>query len=147
MAITVREIREALGAELLSGTEDEMEELVEDFMIGAMTADAALHHFQRKTEKAVITGGDRSDIQLAALRTPTKCLILTGNLRPIPAILGRAAEARVPVLLAREDTLTVTERLGKVMGRARLTSPQQVQTVVRMVKRDIDLEALKNALR
>ena len=56
-------------------------------------------YFRRKPNKAVITGGDRADIQLAALETSTRCLILTGNLYPSPAVLNRAEELCVPVLL------------------------------------------------
>jgi len=59
-------------------------------MVGAMNVDSALAHFRRQPNKAVITGGDRPDIQLAALETSTRCLILTGNLPPNPLIIGRA---------------------------------------------------------
>ena len=49
-------------------------------MLGAMGAELALKFFRTKPDKIVITGGDRADIQLAALETDTKCLVLTGNL-------------------------------------------------------------------
>lgn len=49
--------------------------MVEHLMIGAMDVDSALTYFRRKPNKAVITGGDRPDIQLAALETSTKCTI------------------------------------------------------------------------
>jgi BioD-like phosphotransacetylase family protein len=40
-------------------------------MVGAMSAENALSYFRRKAHKVVITGGDRPDIQLAALETST----------------------------------------------------------------------------
>ncbi len=40
----------------------------------------------RGENMAVITGGDRTDLQLAALETSTTCLILTGSISPDPLI-------------------------------------------------------------
>ncbi len=124
-SISVADLVEELNGEVLCGHEG-LDEMVETFVLGAMGSAAALRHFQRVPHKAVITGGDRSDIQLAALQTSTRCLILTGNLRPSVRVLGRAAEQGVPVILVREDTLTTTERVEKAIGHVRLSSPKQV---------------------
>ncbi len=124
-SITVAELCDALNGEVLCGQEG-LDEMVETFMVGAMSGPAALRHFQRKANKAVITGGDRGEIHLAALETSTRCLILTGNLRPSVRVLGKAAEQGVPVILVREDTLTTTERVEAAIGHVRLSSPKQV---------------------
>jgi BioD-like phosphotransacetylase family protein len=124
-SITVAELCEALHGEVLCGHEG-LDEMVETYMVGAMSGPAALRHFQRKANKAVITGGDRGDIHLAALETSTRCLILTGNLRPSVRVLGIAAEQGVPVILVGEDTLTTTERVEAAIGHVRLSSPKQV---------------------
>ena len=124
-SVSVSDLVEELNGEVLCGHEG-LDEMVETFMLGAMGSSAALRHFQRKANKAVITGGDRGDIQLAALQTSTRCLILTGNLRPSVRVLGRAAEQGVPIILVKEDTLTTTERVEKAMGHVRLSSPKQV---------------------
>lgn len=124
-SITVAELCEALNGEVLCGQEG-LDEMVETFIVGAMSGAAALRHFQRKANKAVITGGDRGDIHLAALETSTRCLILTGNLRPNVRVLGKAAEQGIPVILVKEDTLTTTERVEAAIGHVRLSSPKQV---------------------
>ncbi len=124
-SISVADLAEELNGEVLCGHEG-LDEMVETLMLGAMGSAAALRHFQHKANKAVITGGDRSDIQLAALQTSTRCLILTGNLRPNVRVLGQAAEQGVPVILVKEDTLAVTERVEKAIGHVRLSSPKQV---------------------
>ena len=67
----------------------------------------------------MITGGDRPDIQLAALETSTKCLILTGNLHPSPIILNRAEELGVPMILVGQDTMTAMQTIEKFFGRSR----------------------------
>ena len=90
---------------------DKLDQLAEHFSIGAMNVDAALRFFRRVPNKAVITGGDRADIQLAALQTSTRCLILTGDLYPNERILTRAEEMGVPVVLVSQDTSTVAANL------------------------------------
>jgi BioD-like phosphotransacetylase family protein len=124
-SISVADLVEVLSGEVLCGQEG-LDEMVETFMLGAMGSVAALRHFQRKANKAVITGGDRGDIHLAALQTSTRCLILTGNLRPSVRVLGKAAEQGVPVILVKEDTLTTTGRVEAAIGHVRLSSPKQV---------------------
>jgi BioD-like phosphotransacetylase family protein len=124
-SITVGELVEELHGEVLCGHEG-LDEMVETFMVGAMSGAAALRHFQRRANKAVITGGDRGDILLAALETSTRCMILTGNLRPSVRVLGKAAEQGVPMILVKEDTLTTTGRVEAAIGHVRLSSPKQV---------------------
>jgi BioD-like phosphotransacetylase family protein len=65
-----------------------MDAVVENLTVGAMTAEAALRRMRKQRNKAVITGGDRTDIQLAALETSTSCLVLTGNLEPRHELSG-----------------------------------------------------------
>src|SRR3989338_1531920 len=102
-AVPIREIVSALNGKVLC-CEDRVDELIEHFMIGAMNVESALSYFSKVSNKAVITGGDRSDIQLAALETPTKCLILTGGFYPNDVILSRARETETPVIVVKKDT-------------------------------------------
>ena len=69
-APTVKELVDALGGDVLCG-EKNLSNLVERYLVGAMTQDAAIHYFRSAPRKAVITGGDRPDIALAALETDT----------------------------------------------------------------------------
>lgn len=124
-SITVGNLAEELGGEVLCA-EDRLDELVETFALGAMSGEAAFRFFQRKANKAVITGGDRSDVIMAALRTSTQALILTGNLRPAVRVLSAAADQGVPVILVQEDTLSTTEKVERAIGHVRLSSPKQI---------------------
>jgi hypothetical protein len=124
-SVTVKDLADELGGQVLCA-QDQLGELVETFILGAMTGDAAFRFFQRKANKAVITGGDRSDVIMAALRTSTRCLILTGNLRPDVRVLGAAADQGVPMILVREDTLTTSDKVERAIGHVRLSSPKQL---------------------
>jgi BioD-like phosphotransacetylase family protein len=133
LSISVGELARFLSGEILCGAE-KSDELVEHLMVGAMSVDSALTYFRRKPNKAVITGGDRPDIQLAALETSTKCLILTGNLRPSPIILGRAAEVGVPMILVRQDTLTTVEVIERFFGKTRFHQQKKIQRFEEMLE-------------
>ena len=144
-AVSIGELAEGLDAQVLCCTE-RMDDLVEHLMVGAMTVDSALSYFRRRPNKAVITGGDRSDIHLAALETDTRCLILTGNLSPSPLILTRAEEAGVPILLARYDTLSAVEIAEKYFGRSRFQQNKKVERFSQILDEKFDFEALYAAL-
>jgi len=144
-SVSVGELVEGLASELLCG-EEYTDELVEHLMVGAMNVEAALRYFRRKPNKAVITGGDRPDIQLAALETSTKCLILTGNLEPSPIILGRAEEIGVPVLLVKDDTLTTVQTIESFFGKTRFHQPKKIQCFERLLAEHFDFDKLHEAL-
>ncbi|MBK5108325.1 MAG: phosphotransacetylase family protein, partial [Anaerolineales bacterium] len=124
-ALTVTELIEVLDAEVLTRDCD-LESMVETLTVGAMTADVALRRFREYTNKAVITGGDRTDIQLAALETSTTCLVLTGNLQPSQLIIKQAEDFGVSVLLVRENTMETIEAIEQVFGKTRLGQPDKL---------------------
>jgi BioD-like phosphotransacetylase family protein len=145
LSISVGELAEFLSGNILC-CPDKVDELVEHLMVGAMSVDSALTYFRRKPNKAVITGGDRPDIQLAALETSTKCLILTGNLRPSPIILGRAEEVGVPMILVRQDTLSTVEVIERFFGKTRFHQEKKVERFEEMLEDRFDYERLYAAL-
>ncbi len=103
-----------------------------------MNAESALHFFQRVPNKAVIIGGDRADIQIAALQTPTRCLILTGDLYPSEAIVARAEELGVPVVLVPQDTSTTAEICEQLQGHLTLHSERKVSRAKEIIHRCLD---------
>lgn len=141
LSISVGELAGFLNGTILCGA-DKVDELVEHLMVGAMSVDSALTYFRRKPNKAVITGGDRPDIQLAALETSTKCLILTGNLRPSPIILGRADEVGVPMILVRQDTLTAVEVIERFFGKTRFHLEKKIERFEEMLEDRFDFETM-----
>ena len=144
-SVTVSQLVDALQAEVICRP-DLGNELVENLMIGAMSVDASLSYFRRSLNKAVITGGDRPDIQLAALETSTKCLILTGNLHPSPLIINRAEEAGVPILLVKHDTLTTVHLAEEAFRKIHFHHPKRIDRFERMVSERFDFAALYQAL-
>ena len=94
----------------------------------------------------MITGGDRTDIQLAALETSTRCLILTGNVYPSPAVLNRAEELCVPVLLTKLDTLATVEIVENYFGKSRFQQPRKMERFSQLLEEHFDFAALYAAV-
>lgn len=145
MAVRVGELVGRLGGRVISG-QSHMDDLVESVMVGAMSVENALTYFRRRANKAVITGGDRPDIQLAALETSTKCLILTGNLYPSPMILGLADELVVPVILAQQDTLTAAGLVEQAFSDVQFHQPKKIEHFERLLEAHLSYEELRRDL-
>lgn len=145
MSVSVRQLAEALAADMVC-CDDKAGELVENLMVGAMSSDIALSYFRRTPNKAVITGGDRSDIQLAALQTSTKTLILTGNLHPQDMILGVAEEHGVPIIVSKHDTLTTVQIIEGFFGRSRFQQEKKIQRFEELLEEHFDFSSLYLAL-
>jgi len=145
MSISVAELVDGLGGEVLC-CQAGLEELVENLVVGAMGVESALTYFRRSPNKAVVTGGDRPDIQLAALETSTRCLILTGNLRPSSLIVGLAEERGVPIILTRYDTLSAVEIVERFFGKNRFHQQKKVQHFEKLLEKSMDFNAFGKAL-
>ena len=144
IAPTVRDIAESLGAEVLEG-EEYLNNFVEDFLIGAMSPEAAIRWFRRATNAAIVTGGDRTDLIIQAIETRPSVVILTGNLYPAIGVLIRAREAKVPILLVPYDTYTTVEKLREVQ---RIITPESLKVrdkdILEVIEKDVKWEEILN---
>ena len=145
-SVSVKTLAESLEAETACG-EDRAGTMIERFCVGAMDMDSAIKVFRRIPRKAVITGGHRTDIQLAALETDTRCLVLTGGVWPNDLILARARELGVPVLVVQEDTLFTVEKFENLLGRLRIREKEKIARGVELVGGSVDVRGILAALR
>lgn len=139
--VTVSELVNELGGQVLTGTEEEV--FLERVLVGAMSGEAALSHFRRTKDAAVVTGGDRADIQRAALEAPgVNALILTGGFEPPGAVLGTASDRAVPVLSVQTDTLATVERAEELIHGGRVRDSETVETMVQLLHDHVDVDGL-----
>ena len=144
-AVPIGDLVAALGGKVLCGG-DRLDGLIENFSIGAMNPDAALHFFQGVANKAVITGGDRADLHLAALQTSTRCLVLTGGLYPNGRILARAEELGVPVLLVSQETSATVEVCERLHGQTSLHSERKIARAYEVLDKNVDWDLLEEKM-
>ncbi|WP_210404633.1 phosphotransacetylase family protein [Chroococcidiopsis sp. TS-821] len=144
-SVSVAELVEHLNAEVLCRP-DRLDLMVESLAIGAMNVNAALKYFRRRQNMAVVTGGDRVEIQLAALESSTQCLILTGQLPPPPFILAKAEDLEIPILSVDLDTLSTVEIIDRTFGQVRLHEPIKVQCIRELMQKHFDIDRLLSQL-
>ena len=137
-AVTVRELNQSLNGKVLC-CDQNLDELVENIQIGAMDVDNALNYFHRTPNKAVITGAHRSDIQLAALETSTKCIILTGGLQTNEVVLVKARARGVPILSVPDDTFTAIGKIEHCMSRTTIHDAKKMGRVQELFNAGFDM--------
>jgi BioD-like phosphotransacetylase family protein len=140
-ALHVFEIVEELNGIVLAGNEN-LSNIVEKTIIGAMSRESALRYFERVPNKAVITGGDRNDVSLAALETSTSCLILTGGLLPSQEVIDRARSLGVPLVSVRDDTLTASEAIDRMIARIDPNDEKKIRLIKEEVARNVDVSRI-----
>ncbi len=142
LAITVGELADSLGGKILNSP-DKSGELVENYMLGALVVDSGLDYFGRKSKKAAIIRQDRPDMQLAALETPTACLVLGGSEKPpIPNVLFKAESRGIPVIAtgaALNDIVTIIEG---TLRKTRLHQTKKLAKLAETVRKNLDMKAL-----
>lgn len=142
---TVADMHTYLGGQYIGSAAWKMRS-VASLSVGAMGVEHARIYFARNDQQAVITGGDRDDLQLAALETSTALLILTGNTRPSPQVIDRAEAAGVPIICVPDDTLSTVDRASRIFGNVRITQRDQMEHIARLLDASVDFDRLYDML-
>ncbi len=145
LGISVKELAEPLGGEILTAKE-RIDGVVENIMLGAMTPDSGLYYFNRKANKAVVIRGERADMQLAALETSTKCLILTGGSKPLQAVVNQAEDKHVPIVIVKDDASKVITAIEEILAKASFNKPEKLQKFEKIISQYVDLKAIFSQL-
>ncbi|MGD1851259.1 MAG: phosphotransacetylase family protein [Cyanophyceae cyanobacterium] len=140
-SVSVAELVRQLNATVLCG-DHHLDLMVQDLKIGAMNVNSALRFFSEGKSMAVVTGGDRTDIQLAALETSTNCLILTGQVPPNTMVVSRAQDLEVPILSVDMDTLKTVEIIDQTFGQVRLQDAAKIECIQQLMEQHFDLKHL-----
>ncbi len=136
----VNEVKEQIGGELINEPASlGLNNLVETYLIGAMNAQAALKYFRQVKKAAVITGGDRADLAVAALDQDVSCLILTGFIQPDIRVITAANEKKIPIILSPSDTYTTMRNLERLKPGIQ---KDELDKVLKIVEKEIDWDFL-----
>ena len=145
LGVSIAELAEHLQATFLCCPEASGE-LVGNVMIGALSVDSGADYFNRKADKVVIARGSRPDIQLAALATPTKGLILSEDIAPIPQVLIWAEDKGVPILLSKQDTLPTVAEVEETILQARFRQEKKIGILGEILEQHFDFNTLYQGL-
>ena len=136
----VNEVKEAIGGEFINEIASAgLNNTVETFIIGAMNAQAALKYLRQVKKAAVITGGDRTDLALAALYEDVSVLILTGFIQPDAKVITVANEKNIPIILSPSDTYTTMRNLENLKPGIQ---EDEMDSVLQLIESQIDWDLL-----
>ncbi len=135
-------LAESLFAKVITG-EEHLERVVKNIFIGAMSANVALQKpLFKKENKLIITGGDRSDMILAALETNSVAVILTNNIIPEPDLVSKAADNKIPLLLVPFDTFEVARRIDGLEPLVTKNDKKSQELLGNLVGEHVDLKRM-----
>ena len=148
--VSVREIADALKAEMISGDPAWLDGEAKHVKIAAMELPHFLDHIEDSS--LVITPGDRSDIILGSLTADMSRnypriagLLLTGGIPPaqqVRKLLDGLDVSPVPVLSVLTDTFTTAMNVNAVEPSIVLGNTRKIAAILGMVESSVDLPAL-----
>lgn len=145
LGLTVPQVVDAVSGKFINGQEF-ANGLVEHILVGGLGLDNGVSYFGLKGNKAAVVRGDRPDIQMAALKTPTSCMVLTNGINPIEYVVNEAEVEEIPLILTKSHTLDVMEAFGSAVNMARFDHPSKLVQFEELVSRHIDIETIVTGL-
>lgn len=149
---TVRQIMEQLKVDILCGKEG-LKNKVLHTIVAAMEPQNTITYLRDNV--LVITSGDRIDNILVSISSHlirkhkgfrVSAIILTGGMIPHFTIMDLLKRSRIPVLLAEEDTYTVSSKVQSLTFKIEKDDRDKIQEVTRLVKKYIDVDAILKSM-
>ena len=139
---SLRFLADKLFAKVLTA-EANLDRRVKNIFIGAMSGNVAVQKpLFKKEDKLIITGGDRSDMILAALNHNAAGVILTNNILPPSNIISKAEESGTPLLLVTPDTYQVARQVDRMEPLLTKEAADKIDLLKAMVQAHINIDAL-----
>ncbi len=140
LSARVSEVQAAIGGELINeAAAGGLENPVETYLIGAMNTQAALKYLRQVKRAAIITGGDRTDMAMAALDQDVSCLILTGFIQPDLSVITAANEKSIPIILSPSDTYTTIRNMEKLKPGLQ---EDDIENIAELIEKQINWDEL-----
>jgi len=138
-SVAIEKIIESINGKIIC-CEEKISDFVENFLVGAMDPSCAFSYFIRTPNKAVITGAHRSDIQVIAMETSTKCIILTGGGIPEEPIITKAKEKNIPIIVTNFDTFSTVERIERLIGKTVIKEKHKAERAKQIISKEFKID-------
>jgi BioD-like phosphotransacetylase family protein len=145
---SLRQIVTETNFQLLCGR-DYLDNSVSRVIVGAMRPSNATRYMV--DDSLLITAGDADDMIKMALRQfresdrsrlKASGIILSGGILPDPEIMDELSVSQIPVLLANEDTYSVSSGIHDLTVKIRPENKTKIDMAVKMVKEYVDLDRI-----
>ena len=150
---TIKEIAEAIDAKILFGAEH-LNNQSSSFKVGAMQLRNYLKHIEENC--LIITPGDRADIILGALQANISSnypsisgIVLTGGIKPEKTIIKliKGLSHVIPILLVKEATFDVANKIGAVRSHMYADNKQKIITSLNTFDKYVEVDKLNQKLK
>ena len=136
---SLRYLADKLFAKVITA-EGNLDRRIKNILIGAMSGSVAKNKpIFKKEDKLIITGGDRSDMILAALEKDASGIILTNNILPPSNIISKAEESGTPMLLVTPDTCQVERQIEQMEPLLTKGDSDKIEILKKLVSEHVDL--------
>ncbi len=136
-------LADRLFAKVITG-EGGLKKVIKNIVIGAWSANIFLQNpLFKKENKLVITGGDRTDMILAALEGDTSGIILTNNILPPSNIISKASEKNIPLLMVFSDTYQTAKQIESLEPLLTREDAEKVDLLKETVEKHVQLSEFK----
>ncbi len=136
-------LADRLFAKVITG-EGGLKKVIKNIVIGAWSANIFLQNpLFKKENKLVITGGDRTDMILAALEGDTSGIILTNNILPPSNIISKASEKNIPLLMVFSDTYQTAKQIEGLEPLLTREDTEKVELLKELVQKHVQLNEFK----
>ena len=137
--MTVNTLVERMFVKVIAG-DGGLGNVIQNIFIGAMSGiNAQMDPLFKRENKLIITSGDRSEMLVAALESDTACVVLTNNIVPSPAIISKASELNVPLLLVSDDTYQVARQIDSMDIVVANNETEKIDLLATLVAENVDL--------
>ena len=151
---TMREIREEIKIDTLyEGAKPDNP--VESVLIGAMNVKDAIQFI--KPNLLMIIPGDRDDMMDAICKVhsghllkkgcPISGIIVSGGLMPRPNSLKHLSRSKIPVLITKEDTYSISSRIHSMVVKLKPQDTAKIKLIVDMVDKLVDIDKVFASLK
>jgi len=131
-----------------------MEELIENLMMGSSTFDRGAVYYNRKANKAVILWGERpgyrkaalAGLQQAAMQTSTRCIVISANGVPIPAVAQKAEELQTQIISAPGTLPALIAMVDQAMGQIRFTQEKKLPHLMEVLSPKFNFNRLSQTV-
>jgi BioD-like phosphotransacetylase family protein len=140
-------LAEKLLARVIAG-ENNLKNVVKNIIIGK-PVEVDKHPLSvkpglREENQLVITGGDKSDMIVAALERNTAGIIITNDIVPHQNIISRANERGIPILLVSMDTFKTAKTIDDMEALLRKDDTGKIQLLSQLIEKHTRLKYLIN---
>ncbi len=145
---TIEQILEETNFEVLCGREY-LEQYISSIIVGAMQPRDAIKYIVDDT--LLITPGDRGDMIKTALecvrdadknKLKVSGIVLSGGITPDAASMDLLNKAKVPVLLAKNNTYDVATTIHDLTVKIRPLDTLKISTAVKLIKDNVDFNTI-----